>query len=535
MSVLTSLRRLFAGAGVVAGGSAYPLRQHVNIRIQPAELPPAAMYAVLKVLYETNGAYDELARSGVTIGRATPQIKAIRSPIVPVVRFWGSKLYPRPLAIETKKPAIVAPIEQVWRWSNWRAKLPMFARWVALYGEAFIKVVADQAKGRVWFEYLEPAYVTDFEEDSRGYLIWVRVDVPKVDETKSGRRIWTHTEVWSTAEQRYRRWETDGDAAQRSLDDLGTPSEETPYSELAIDFTPFVRTVFADEGGKRGVGAVGLHLEPIMEADLSATNLHSMLYVDADGQWVATAAATDAGGRPLPPLTVGAAQPAYDSLGRQTSNGTGARTDGSIAVGKRSFWRLPPGYDLKSVVANINYEAALAVLQDQDQVLERLMPALAYARIVELSGGDLSGRAIRFKLTPAVDQVLDVRSTALEKLAQADAMALTLGGVNGIPGFQNLGTFEAGDFEHTFEDVDPLPIGDYEAAQTEQLEAQAYAAWIASGLPMGEALQRVGYTRTDAARVVRLAAAEAEAAMERQQAAFSDQPPADGSGDSNAA
>jgi hypothetical protein len=143
-----------------------------------------------------------------------------------------------------------------------------------------------------------------------------------------------------------------------------------------------------------------------------------MVYQDAEGAWVVTANGTDAAGRPIPPMQVAAAQPTYDALGRQTGNGTGVQSDGSITVGKRSFWRLPGGYALQSVVPNIDFAGALAILQDHDTVLERLMPALAYARISEMSGGDLSGRAIRFKLTPFIDQVTGVRATALEKLSR---------------------------------------------------------------------------------------------------------------------
>jgi hypothetical protein len=522
MSVLSSITRLWGGA-VLANGSAHRIEDVVNYRIEPRELPYASLYGLLKTLYLSTGAYDDLANARVILGRNAPQMKSIRNPIAPVVGAWGSKLYPSPITVKTTNAAIVDPLARVWKWSNWRAKQSTFAKFVALYGEAFHKVQADPIKGRVWWEYLEPMYVTEWEEDPRGYLTYIRVDILRSDEDGPTRTTRTHTEVWDGDEQTYRRWETEGDACQRALKDLGAPVEEIPFETFGIDFVPFVRTPFADIGEKRAIGAVQLALESIFEADLSATNLHGMLYVDGDGAWVATAAGTDASGRPVPPLRVATAEPTFDAFGRQTSNGTGTQADGSITVGKRSFWRLPPGYDLKSVVADINYAAALAILQDHDEHLERLIPALAYARISELSGGDLSGRAIRFKLTPFVDQVTEVRATALEKLAQADAMALTLGKVNGIDGFSDLGDFDQGDFEHEFEEQEIIPIGDYEAAQTEVLEAQAYAAWTAAGFPDVEALHRLKYTKTEAARIVRLATQDAEAAMARQQQMMGEQ------------
>jgi hypothetical protein len=272
MSVLSSISRLFGGATTTFSGSAYPYDTHVNARIQPVELPPAALYAVLRLFDLSNGLYDDLSRANVAIGRATAQVRAIRNPVPAVCDAWAAKLWPEPLTLVTENAAIVAPIEMIWRWSNWRASRPKVARWTALYGESWLKVQADPMLGRVWYEYLEPAYVTAFEEDARGYVQYARVDIPKtVDddaEYATTSKTRTHTEVWSTAEQTYRRWETDGDACGRKLSDLGTPAETESLSAFGIDFTPFVRIPFSDSGEKRGIGAVQLALEAVSEADL---------------------------------------------------------------------------------------------------------------------------------------------------------------------------------------------------------------------------------------------------------------------------
>jgi hypothetical protein len=523
MSLRSSISRLFGGAATTFSGSAYPYDRHVQVRVTPVELPQAAIYSVLRLFDLSNGVYDDLARGNVAIGGATASVRAIRNPIPAVCDAWQAKLWPEPLVIVPEQRAIAAPLERVWRWSNWRASRPKVARWTALYGESWIKCRADADLGRVWFEYLEPTYVTDFEEDARGYVQYARLDIPETEETDMGFQTRTHTEVWSSEEQVCRIWVTDGDASNRRIRDLGAPREEIAYAELGIDFTPLVRIPFSDTGEKRAIGAVQRALEPVTEADLSATNLHATVYQDLEGAWVVESNGTDAAGRPLPPMRVASAEPTYDAFGRQTSNGTGQQSDGSVTVGKRSFWRLPGGYTMKSIVPDIDLGGALAILQDHDTVLERLMPALAYARISEMSGGDLSGRAIRFKLTPFIDQVTSVRATALEKLEQADMMALTLGKVNGIPGFEGIGDFDSGDYAHGFEERDVIPLSDLEDAQAEAQIAQAYQTWRSAGMPDAEALQRVGYTRRDALRIVRLAATEAEQALERAQQMMGDQ------------
>lgn len=525
MTVLSSISRFFGGAATTLNGSAYAYDRAISSRIEPAELPPLALYAVLRLFDLSNGLYDDLSRANTAVGRASSGTKAIRNPVPAVCDAWQAKLWPEPLMIATENAAIIDPIEQVWRWSNWRASRPKVARWTALYGESWLHVQADPDLGRVWFEYLQPAYVTDFEEDARGYVQYVRVDIPKTLETDYGYKTVTHTEVWDAAMQTYTRWETDGDAAGRKIRDLGAPAEVESLASFGIDFVPFVRIPFSDSGEARGIGAVQRALEAVAEADLSATNLHAMVYQDAEGAWVVTANGTDANGRPLPAMRVAAAEPTFDALGRQTSNGTGTRSDGSVSVGKRSFWRLPGGYGLQSVVPNIDFAGSLAILQDHDVVMERLMPALAYARLSESASVELSGRAIRYKLTAFIDQVIGARATALEKLEQADMMALTLGRVNGIRGFESVGDFDNGDFAHEFETVDVIPLNALELAEESRTRAQALQAYAAAGFPLAAALKDLGYTEDEATEVVAMAAQEAEEAAARQEELMAAAPP----------
>ncbi len=510
MSIMTALGRFFGQyTASSSNGSAYPLRTHVEARTRPVELPPRELYALLRLFYLNVGLYDELARTSAIVGRSAPQVKSIRNTVPAVVDFFSTKLLPDPLTIVTEQAAIIEPIEQVWRWSNWGQNRRLFSRYVALFGEGYLKVVANQERGRIYFEVISPEHVTEFETDERGYLVMIRLDVPRSERQPGGMRRFTYTEAWSKADNLYRSWETDGDAAGRSTDDLGTPLESFAITDLGIDFLPFTRSVFRDLGEPRGIGAVQLALEAIVEADLSATNLHSMVYQDAEGAWVLKSVGTDANGRPLPPPSMGAA----------AQDGTpGRQSDDTIQVGKRSFWRLPGNQELQSVVADIDYAGSLAILQDHDQHLERLMPALAYSRISELTGGDLSGRAIRFKLTPAVDQVAEVRANAVAALIQADQIALTLAQVNGIPGFEGVGSFDQGSFEHEFEDTDVIPAGEYETAQTLREQATAFSTFAAAGLPMADNLTRVlDVTEEEAEQIVNLAADEAEESLERQQ------------------
>jgi len=509
MSIVSGISRFFGGAGASPNGSGFNYAAQLA-RTTPAELPPAALYHLLRGAYETNGWYDDLRAAGFRVdGAAMPAIKPIRTVVAPVVNFYGAKTFPEPLALVTENEGIREPIKQLWQWSNWRQNRRTFARMLALYGEVYLRCVASAESGRVHLEILEPQYVTDFSDDQRGYLTMLRIDIPQSEEQTDGsRRAYTHVELWEVAHDgypsgRYRLWHADGEASGRAVRDLGTPREDATLVDFGIDWLPFTRAEFQSIGGKRGIGAVQLALESIIEADLSATNLHATLFQDLEGAWVLKATGNDANGRDLPPPVVqGAAA---------SATGTGTLADGSVQVGKRSFWRLGGGQELQSVIPNIDYAAALAVLQDHDAYLERVMPELAYARVSQLSGPELSGRAIRYLLTPAVDRVAEVRANALAALMQANKQALTLGIINGA--FESgIGTYESGDFEHDFEEQDVIPLSEVEIAEGEMSSASAFKSWTEAGLPMAEALKRAGYTETEAIDVLTLAAQDVEAA-----------------------
>jgi hypothetical protein len=507
------------GNAIPVNGSAYPLQTHVDYRIEARELPWNTMYDLLRLMYKSNGVYEDLRRARVLVGGDLPLMKSIRNPIQTVVRFWGSKLFPRPLEIVAKNQRIIEPIQQVHTWSNWKSKSVTSARWTSLFGESFIHVCVNPEKGRVYFKWYEPCYVTKYEEDERGNIQWIRLDIPRCEEDENGlEKKYTFTEVWDGYEQEYRCWETEGENVfVKKLADLKEPKERVPFEQFGYDFVPFVRFPFDDIGDERAIGAVQLALEAIFEGDISATNLHAMIFQDAEGAWVATAAGTDKDGRPLPAWRANTATTTTDQNGTVRQTSAGQVDDTKIVVGKRPFFRLQAGYDLKSVVPDIDYDAALAVLKDHDEQLEKIMPALLYSRVSQLKSGELSGRALRYLLSPVVDEVMEKRDVNLDKLAQANAMALTLGQVNGIKGFTDVGTFDDGDFEHTFKHVDVIPLSQPEIAEGARAKGQALQAYDSAGYPLAAALEDLGVPEDKIEEIVAMAEKEAEESARRTQ------------------
>lgn len=527
MSLAAVLSRFFGGVATSANGSAYPYRTALTARITPTELPPRALYDFLKQAYLQNGLYDDVRQAWAATGYASPNLKAIRNPIAAVVDVLGSKLYPEPLTVTTPRTQgltsqqerqqaeendpIKAAIDQVHLWSNWGRAKRKHARWVSLYGESWIKVVADPLAGRVYFELIEPQYVTDYSLDVRDFVTSARLDIPQCEQTRSGTRHWVHTEAWDKELQSVRIWETDGrmdSVCARSLDDLGQPAQEIPLSAFGIDFVPLCRAPFREIDDGRAIGAVQPALEAIIESDLSTTNLHGTVFSELAGAKVLKAVGADAAGRPLPaPVIPNAA----------TNGALGTQANGTVTVGRREFWRLPGNMELEDVIPDINYLAALEINREHWRFLEVLMPALAYCRLSELTGGDLSGKAITYKMRAFVDQVEEGRSNVLACLTQADAMALTMGQAAGI--FSGLGTFEQGSFEHDYQDTPILHISSLDQSEELRSNAQAAQAFASAGVPLGEILMvTLNKSEEEAAEIVDAAAAEAEAAMEDQAA-----------------
>jgi hypothetical protein len=317
---LQSVLSRFGFAGVSTNGTYSPARAQTTASLRPAELPPRAIYDFLKAAYLSNGLYDGVRDAWAATGYASPSLKPIRNPITAVVDCLGGKLYPEPLLVTTpltqgitsqqereqleQNDPIKAAIDQVHLWSNWPRAKRKHARWVALYGEAFVKVVADPLAGRVYYELIEPQYVTDYSIDVRDFLTSCRLDIPQCDITQAGTRHWVHTEAWDKDLQSVRVWRTDGtlDAvANRSLWDLGQPAEETPLSAFGIDFVPICRAPFREIDDGRAIGAVLPAFEAIIEGDLSATNLHGLIFTRLNGAKVLKSIGTDAAGRPFAP------------------------------------------------------------------------------------------------------------------------------------------------------------------------------------------------------------------------------------------
>jgi hypothetical protein len=428
-----------------------------------------ATLATLVAYYESEGLYERLRHGLAAAGelRLRPQdVENIRGVARPVVEFHAAHLFPgalpEALPLKTENGRLAPAIERVWQWSNFSQRKQAFARWVAIR-EGFIKV-AQKDDGRPYFQVLDPRHVLEHETNERGHTVRILVQYPTtvVEDAKKVRRV--HTEEWT--KERYRRWLGERDGAD--LEKLDGLRETKPLEEFGIDFVPFVWAPFSELVPGVGIGAFEPHLAAIDNKNAAATRLDSMLFRYNRAVWGLEGTGTDADGRPLPPPSIeGSYAQSYDPRTDEWSGLPRSAGEGAVVkIGGDPFYRLPSGWSLKSLVADVDFRAALDILLSKDDWEHVLMPEVLYFRSKE--GANESGIARRYKLSAAIDRNLEARGNAEAAIARADAMGLTMGQNAGLPEFRNIGSYEAGDFEHAVEEREVLPTSEAETAEVER-------------------------------------------------------------------
>jgi len=447
-----------------------------------AELPPVEMYNLLRTYYLNNGLYETLRQGMYQSGLQA--MRPLRNPANRVVEFYAARCWPGSLEdafdLKADNARIVAPINQLWRWSNWAAQKQVAARWHALYGDLFIKVAqtapAQQAPdeiyegltpstGRVYFQLIEPRYVWEFDADERDYLTYLRVDIPRIhrlpDDTTE---TIIYTECWDKSGQTFRIWHHQY-APGTPVHSLGRPDFEAPFSAFGIDFIPVVHCKFRDIGELRGVGAYTHCIDKIDEANQLATRLHQMLFRHNKPVWALQANATDSAGRPLPPPKV--------------NNGSSSDT---VELGEETMLTLPGHASLAPLVPPVNYQAALSTIEAMMTELEADLPELAYYRLREMN--NLSGRAVRLLLGDLISKAEEARGNLVTALIRANQIGLTIGVNAGL--FSNIGTYEAGDFDHEITLPDIIPLNELEKLEVLQSKQSI-------GVPNEKLWEEAGY------------------------------------------
>jgi hypothetical protein len=417
------------------------------------------LYQALYDLYNNN---EDLNTDDTT--------RRLRTVVNRSVEFYASKMLPGEVTPVADDQPLTDALDQVLKSSNFRNNKPAMLRGYALYGDSFVRVRGDEEKS--YLEDVPPAHVSDFEEDSRGFLTFIRIDIQTLDENGNPE---LYTEVWDKAEGTQRIWHTH-QSINTKIENLGTPSEENTFASFGIDFIPIVHTKFRDNGDQRGAGCVYHALDKVYEANRLSTRLHDLFFRFDKPIWAASANAQDAAGRPLPAPRINATSTGDASTGEATKESV----FGDIVY-------LPGTSSLDALIPDIRYVDGLAILNAMMGELELDLPELRWYSVTNTDA--LSGTAIRSLLAAAIDRANAAKENFISSLSRMLEMALTIGIFNGV--FEaSLGNFDSGDFEHT------LQVDD---AWGESLNEKAVnmQALTNAGVPAPAAMQLAGFSEEE--------------------------------------
>ena len=377
---------------------------------------------------------------------------------------------------------IIAPIQLAHKWSNWASQKQLAVRWCAEYGDWFAKActnrkivempnangqpITQNAVTRVYIQNIRPEYVPlgGFREDERGNIIHMRIEIPKVKWNGSQLLRYLHCEVWDKEDGTYKRYELPDTEVAHDLRRT-TPAETIPLADFGIDFVPFVHAKFQDIGEDtgnqkgRGVGCFVHALDKIDEVNRKATRLAQLMYRYNKATWAITGIGNDPDGRPLPAV----------SLDGEASDGSGGV---AVDVADDGDYKTFPGNStMTSLVPSVDYGSYLDAVDQDMKEIEQDLPELKYFRV---DTNAPSGKAIRLLLGDAIDRAIEMRGNMETALSRLDEMLLTMGQNANLPGFGSLGSFDAGDFAHTFAERDVIAISQQERDEETRL---FWAGW----------------------------------------------------------
>ncbi len=422
------------------------------------------LYEKLTDYYLNNSLYDEVLDSVSYRGQHTVNFKYLRkngnrNPVNRAVEFYVSKIIPgdlKSIKLQADNELLIDAIDQLFIWSNFGNAKQKQIRHLALYGNLFLKANCDGKK--TWFDLIDSKNVTDYVEDSRGYITEIRIDTPIKDENNV---IKNRVEYWSKTDNVWKIWVGNSNEST-PVKQLGTPDQWGTISSLGISFVPIVHIKFKDIGFDDGLSCVFHALTKIEESNRQAERLHDILFRFGKPVLAISSNTVDKDGRPI-------------ALSLELE-------DSPYLNGDPDIWNLPGNANAESMIPDINYDSMLAILNAQLAECESDLPELKYYELAELN--NVSGKALRTQMGAAVDRAEEARGNYVTGLIRIIQICLTLGSFWGL---FSVGSYEKGDFEFSMELPEMFPMDDSDRMEIVNKATQA-------GVALPTALRLVGYS-----------------------------------------
>lgn len=426
----------WAGRNLARYGGLLEASATPNLEQPQNDVPrPTAEYVVRRAYAENKRLYRRLH----TWGLVEQPYRTVYNPVPAVVAFYlahtmagevgvqpAARAAAEAEANQTRDAALVAALGRVQERSNWDVFRHDLVEAAAVDRDVFVKAAArvdeDGAVRGVYLQRLPAEFVRRCDVDERGYVRAFRVDVPRYDSV-FGKESREHTlvEAWSGGGVRF--YEVEGHRTVKD-DELPDAVGAQTFGELGYDFVPVVWARCAT------------YWWDVVDQIDERNRLAWLLDLRNRPLLLVSANATDERGFPLPAPAVATKEPrpGYEEIGH-----------GAAAV-----MRLPGQATAAWSGAPVDFgvmQQEMATLQEH---IEGSLPE--YLVAARLQAVQVAAETLDKIQAQAGHRVLEMRRTLEAALVRAQMMALTLGQVAGLEGFseQEIGTYDKGDFGHTF-------------------------------------------------------------------------------------
>lgn len=439
-----------------AGKTISPIRKSFN------KLSPHERFGVIDEYYENNSLYMKEDAFAFQLDVWKENIRGLRTCVNRAVEFHAAKVCSGKPGIVAGSASIERAVRDVLKWSAFEQNKRKWIRQDAKYGNLFLKLI--KTDRRIYIEDIEPSVVTDFEEDGRGNLLWIRIDVPI---TEDGQDMY-YTEYWTVDGAYTSVWKHTGNSTT-SLQDLGTPTFSTFFSVWGIDFIPIVHVKFIEDSDKWGRGVADHAILKIDDANRQATRVAELMFRYNKGMIGMTSVAMAGDSRPTPP-------PVIENPTKPKNNVTSTDTTDLDVI------TLPSNVEIKDLSVKLDYVSAINLLKETMSELEQDLPEIRY---YALKDSQLSGKAIGFLLAGAIDRAEEAQSAFVAAMIKLLSMALTVGKFTKL--FDISGSYENGAFDVS------LSFASIQPTSTDTEKAATLKTLTDSNVPLNVAMKIAGY------------------------------------------
>jgi len=445
--------------------------------------------------YYQNTAYDaanKWSRSYKTKKGLYRYIRNIYNPSYRLGEFWKTHIFGgEPLFFEAENEELSKALAQIYRWSNWEINKDLLSLYGAVMGDVGLRVRDDPARGKVYFEVINPAAIKSKTLDPQGNVKGYIIEENRTNPNKPGATV-TYTEI---------AWR-DGEDVMIETQLNGKPfpwdGEEATYS-IEYGFVPMVFIQHNDVGLNWGWSEIHPGLSKFREVDDSASKSFDYIRKMTDPKWLFI-------GIEKPKLTPDFSKTMPTSATLSENPFPGREEENVIYVKNENA-------KAQAMVANLDLNSSLAHIKELLTEIERDYPELQMD--IWSGGGDTSGRALRIARQRVTSKVKQRRIGYYDALVRANMMALAIGGMRGyFPGF-DLDSFEQGDLDHAIKPrevfaLDPVDVAELDKIQAETIKVEQEALRWPTVFVWRKYLEADGLTEDEAQAVIDRALQDAQ-------------------------